>query len=224
VYNVKKAKGTAKMKKAYVTIFALMTLQGCSWMTKDYKEPNYTVLKKEATEKHIEFRRYSETIVAEVTVDGDHNEATSKGFRLLADYIFGNNITNNKMEMTAPVTQQATSTKMEMTIPVSQEKTENGLWKVRFFMPTEYNLETLPKPNNNKVNLISVPPYHAAAIQFSGRWTEANFYEHRRLLEAHLKNTNVTTEGEAIYAYYNAPITPWFLRRNEVIIRIQNNE
>jgi hypothetical protein len=54
----------------------------------------------------IEIRDYAPMIIAETEARGDRREAISKGFRLIAEYIFGNNTAAQRVPMTAPVTQQ----------------------------------------------------------------------------------------------------------------------
>ncbi len=116
------------------------------------EQPKYAVLESEG---NIEVRAYDPTIVAEVEVHGERMQALNQGFRLIADYIFGNNLSSKKVAMTAPVTQEA-GEKIAMTAPVTQDG--NGdTWKVRFVMPAGYTLESLPKPGNQAVRLIPVP-------------------------------------------------------------------
>ena len=85
---------------------------------------------------------------------GERRDAIGKGFRIIADYIFGNNTTAQKVPMTAPVTQQD-SQKIAMTAPVTQQG-DGNTWRVRFIMPSNYTLETLPKPNNPAIKLKEV--------------------------------------------------------------------
>ena len=105
-------------------------------------------------------------IVAEAEVSGDRRDAIGKGFRIIADYIFGNNTSAQKVPMTAPVTQQG-SEKIAMTAPVTQQG-DGNIWRVRFVMPSNYTMETLPKPNNPAVKLKEIGAKHYAAIRFSG--------------------------------------------------------
>ena len=108
------------------------------------EEPKYTVIEKSG---EFELRAYSAKIVAETLVPGSMDKASSAGFRLIADYIFGNNTTrtgdNEKISMTAPVTMEPSSEKISMTAPVSMEQT-GGQWRVHFVMPGRYTLETFP--------------------------------------------------------------------------------
>jgi hypothetical protein len=133
----------------------------------------------------IEIRDYEGLIAAEVEVSGERKEAINKGFRLIANYIFGNNSSSQKVAMTAPVSQEQ-SEKIAMTAPVTQQGSEN-LWTVRFFMPRDYSIQTLPKPNNNLVTLKELPPKRFAVIRFSGFPTEKSLQKHTEKLEELIK-------------------------------------
>ena len=138
--------------------------------------PDYKVVKTLTDE--IEIRDYPALLLAETTVEGEREAAVNEGFRILADYIFGNNQTSDKIEMTAPVT-QATSEKIAMTAPVTQSVERAGRWVVAFMMPSEYTAASLPVPNNERVRIVETAPKRVAAIRFSGRYTNGNFDKHR---------------------------------------------
>ena len=169
--------------------------------------------------EEIEIRDYPPMVVAEVEVPGERKAAINEGFKRIANYIFGDNSPGRKIEMTAPVTQQASGEKIAMTAPVMQEA-GTDLWKVRFIMPASYRLETLPTPNDKGVKLIALPPQRYAAVSFSGLATENSIASHKRLLFDTLTKHGVSTQGEAVLAFYNPPWTLPFLRRNEILIKI----
>lgn len=185
------------------------------------EEPKYEVLEQR---DGYEVRRYDPYIVAEVVVDGPYSEAGSKAFRILADYIFGNNSTSTKMEMTAPVESEATAegVKMEMTAPVISAAVDEGSDRYRyaFVIERRYTMDTVPKPMNDRIRLRVVGPRTVAAHQFSGSWRQANFDKHVNQLREALQRDNVQAVGQPYSARYNAPFVPWFMRRNEVIIEI----
>jgi hypothetical protein len=168
----------------------------------------------------IEIRNYPPVILAEVEVSGERRQAIREGFKILADYIFGNNTSNKKMEMTAPVTNEL-SEKMAMTAPVIQEQ-HMGKWKVRFVMPKKYSFETLPKPNSKDVTLIQLPARRFAVIRFSGLADDENILQHTKQLEAYILAEKLKPLGGTVLAFYNPPWTLPFLRRNEVMIEIEN--
>lgn len=170
----------------------------------------------------IEIRGYAPMIVAEVEVAGERKKAIREGFKILADYIFGNNTSNKKMEMTTPVTNEL-SEKIPMTAPVIQEQ-HMDKWKIRFVMPKKYNLQTLPKPNSEKVCLIPLPMRRIAAIRFSGLPDDKSIKRHTEELQAFLLTESIQSIGGPIFAFYNPPWTLPFLRRNEIFIEIRMDQ
>ena len=179
------------------------------------EHPKYALIERSGD---IEIRDYAPMIVAETEVTGERREAISKGFRLIADYIFGNNTAAQKIPMTAPVTQQG-SEKIAMTAPVTQQGVGKS-WRVRFGMPSKYTMETLPKPNNPAVELKEIPGKRFAAIRFSGMGGQDSLERHTKELDEFLSAKNLTPLSPPTYAFYNPPWTLPFLRRNEVMVEL----
>lgn len=179
------------------------------------EQPDYKLVKSKG---NIEIRDYAPMILAEVEVSGERKQAISEGFKILADYIFGNNTSNKKMEMTAPVTNEL-SEKMAMTAPVLQEQ-HMDKWKVRFVMPKKYSFETLPKPNSKNVILIPLTARRFVVIRFSGLADDENIKLHTEELKAYIGAEKLKPIGGPLLAFYNPPWTLPFLRRNEVMIEI----
>jgi hypothetical protein len=181
------------------------------------EEPAYEVL---LETKHYEIRRYQPYIVAEVDVDADFKRAGNSAFRVLAGYIFGDNEPQQKMQMTAPV-ESREGVRMNMTAPVtSQPSGGDGPFTYAFVMERQYTMETLPKPNNPDIRLVRRPARVMAVHRYSGGWSEARYEEHERILLDALAIDRVATTGTPVFARYNAPFTPWFMRRNEVMIEV----
>ena len=182
------------------------------------EEPAYTVTEQSGD---FELRRYDPMIVAETLVSGSMDEASGSGFRLIADYIFGNNTVpnggNGKISMTAPVTMAAQSEEISMTAPVSMKRL-SGKWRLHFVMPREYTLDTLPRPNNPAVTLREVPATDYAVIRFSGLAGEGKVASKTAALEAWMAERGLEALGSPELARYNPPWTLPFLRRNEVMI------
>lgn len=197
----------------FVIIILVLTFMGN--IMSNVEQPKYKVLR---TKGNIEVREYDSMIIAEVEVSGERKEAIKQGFKILADFIFGNNVSNKRMEMTAPVTNQS-SEKMAMTAPVMQEKYMEK-WKVRFVMPAKYSLETIPKPHAKEIALITVPAKRFAVIRFSGLADDASIKQHTQEIEAYIFTGKIKTVGKPVLAFYNPPWTLPFLRRNEVMIEI----
>ena len=181
------------------------------------EKPKHEVVKSiEFDGKSIEIRDYAPYVVAETVVDTNSlREASSQGFRRLADYIFGGNRSRESMDMTAPVQ----SVKMDMTAPVGTVG-EAGKYTISFVMPSKYTLDTLPIPNDERVVLRQVPGKRVEAVVFSGFWSQKNFERHTAVLESYLASENITAQSLPMVARYNMPLTPWFLRTNEILIDI----
>jgi hypothetical protein len=205
------------MKRFTITLLTvLLTLTVESVMAAE--EAKYSVSVKQ---DDLEVREYEPSIVAEVIVIDDFEDASGAAFRKLFNYISGDNTKRSKIAMTSPVSQKAESEKIAMTSPVGQRKAEQG-WAVSFMMPASYTMDTIPVPDNPEVVLREVPAYRAAAIRYSGRWTEKSFKKHLALLREWIATENFEVVGEPVWARYNAPFTPWFARRNEILIPISS--
>ena len=183
------------------------------------EEPEFILLLKK---ENFEIRQYNSKILAQVTILGDFDDASSKGFKVLADYIFGNNLSldgNTKIEMTAPVVLEPISEVIEMTAPVLAEG-ENKEWVVSFVMPKKYSLDTLPKPNNKDIRISRLPAEKYAVVVFSGLLRESNYDEQINHLNSFIATKNLITIGKVQIARYNPPLTLPFFRRNELMIRV----
>ncbi len=181
------------------------------------EKAKYTVLEKE---DDFEIRQYEPQIVAETYVEGELEDVGDEGFRRLYGYISGDNTRKESISMTAPVGQEAKSEKIAMTAPVGQEKKDNR-WRITFMMPAEYAMDTLPEPTDSRVKLVEDPGRLMAAVRYSGTWSVEGFEENKALLEDYIQKRGLTRAGEPIWARYDPPFMPWFLRRNEVLIPIE---
>ena len=184
------------------------------------EEPKFTVSLKEG---NFEVRSYPALVAAQVSATGTRDEASNAGFKLLAGYIFGGNTRKQSIAMTAPVAQaQAGNETIAMTAPVIQTGVagQSEAWTVRFIMPSAYTLETLPTPNNTKVQLLSLAPARFAAVKFSGLAREADVALRTAELNTYITKHALQPAGPPALARYNPPWTPWFMRRNEVLIPV----
>jgi hypothetical protein len=180
------------------------------------EEAEYAVM---LSEQSFEIRLYESHILAETTVESDFDSAGNKAFSRLFKYISGNNISQQKVDMTSPVSQEAASEKIDMTSPVGQQK-DKDRWAVSFMMPASYSLETLPEPKDPEVILRQVPARYVAAIRYSGIWSEKAYQRHKGELEAWIEIKGSRVVGEPVWARYDPPFMPWFLRRNEILIPV----
>jgi len=181
------------------------------------EEPAFKTVLQEGA---FEIRDYPPLVVAEVTVPGGQWEAGNKGFRLLAGYIFGGNKRRQSIAMTAPVAMAPAGEKIAMTAPVTQIETA-GAWIVRFNMPSGATLETLPAPDDPKVQLKRLPAERFAVIRFSGWALKGDVVAKSAELVAAAKAHQLRAIGPVSLAQYNPPWTLWFMRRNEVMIPVE---
>ena len=193
--------------------FALTTVSMRSHAT---EEPEYRVVRELAD---IEVRQYAAYAVAEVVVPGPAGDAGSQAFPILAGYIFGKNKGERKFAMTAPVTQTAAAVKLEMTAPVTQSAAPGG-FLVQFVLPKGVTVASAPEPLDPRVHLREVLPSQVAVVRYSGFWSESNYKDHLAKLQAALRAADLAWTGEAVYSRYNAPFTPWFMRRNEIWLQL----
>jgi|UniRef100_UPI00404791E5 hypothetical protein len=188
------------------------------------EEPRYEVIKKD---NDFEVRRYQPMIIAEVLVTGTLSEASNKGFRQIADFIFGNNEDpvkkqSEKIAMTAPVTMEAdTSSKIAMTAPVTMESS-GGAWKMAFVMPSKFTIDTLPKPKNANVTIKQMPAQQLAVVTFSGWVDEEKLTAQTTRLNEWMAKNGLKSSGSVQLSRYNPPWTLPFWRRNEVWVKLDN--
>ena len=167
------------------------------------EEPEYSVL---VTKDGIEYRQYEPYLLAEtvITEASDRDAAANQGFRRLFNYISGDNAQNTSISMTAPV---------------QQTPADDG-WKIAFVVPAEFTRSTAPAPEDPQVAIQSVPARVMAVLRYSGRWTDKNLKQHSDELLDRLRAEGIDTQGAVTSAAYNAPFTPPFMRRNEVMVEV----
>jgi hypothetical protein len=192
----------------------LLTLGGIEAVATE--EVKYRVLESSGD---FELRQYESSLGAETTVEGDFHEVGNEGFRRLFDYISGKNRKKQSIPMTAPVSQEASSEKIPMTAPVNQEKV-GGAWRITFLMPSAFTMETLPEPLDPRVRLVKIPGRLMAALSYSGTWSRERYEGKEQRLKELIRQRGLKIEGEPVFARYNPPFMPWFLRRNEVLIPV----
>jgi hypothetical protein len=186
-----------------------------------YEQPRYAV---EDRRPDLELRRYEPYLVAETEVEGNQAQAGNEGFRRLAGYIFGSNHGSKKLAMTAPVTQAPT--RIAMTAPVTELRARGASdrFLIQFMLPSELTLATVPEPMDERVRFREIPARHVAAIRYSGSWSERRYREQlQRLLDA-IARERLEPVGEPIWARYDPPFKPWFLRRNEILVEVRPRE
>jgi hypothetical protein len=183
------------------------------------EEATYTVVENDG---EFEIRDYAPHVLAETVVRGPFGRAGNEAFRMLFRYISGDNRSRQKVAMTAPVSQEPSGEKIAMTAPVGQQPAE-GRWIVSFTMPASSTLETLPEPGDPQVTLRQVPARRMAALRYSGVWTETSYLRHKMKLESWVRTRGLRVAGDPVWARYNPPFAPWFLRRNEILVPVDED-
>ncbi len=230
---------------AIIIVLVVWTV-GSYFFGRSIDSPKYSVLEEKLG---YEIRSYEPYLTAQVEVLGSYDEALNQGFRILANYIFGNNTKQTSIEMTAPVTEsQDSSEKMDMTAPVVVSEGESEKIKmtapviesekiemtapvsesgdnqkriISFVMPLEYTLETLPKPNNSEIKIVPQESRKVAVLRFSWFRGSERVAKKKQDLISFLERDSVTVKSLPEYAGYNAPFTAPWLNRNEVMIEIE---
>jgi hypothetical protein len=185
------------------------------------EQPRYSVTLQDGP---FEVRDYPPLLAAETTVVGGRSGAVNEGFRTLARYIFGANRSRREIAMTAPVIQAraARGESIAMTAPVIQTPAEGDAYNVQFLMPSAYTAATLPEPTDAAIRIVEIPARRLAVIRFTGLWTESSLHREEEALRAAIARHGLAiADGETpSYAFYDPPWTPFFLRRNEVMVRL----
>ncbi len=224
------------MKKSmYILIVIVLICLG--WTIFSYvfensiDSPEYSVVQKN---NGYEIRSYKPYITAQVKISGSYDEALNQGFRILADYIFGNNTKQKNIDMTAPVTESLENNeKMDMTAPVLIKENEkldmtapviesgdNQLRTISFVMPFKYTLETLPKPNNSKIDIVAQEARKVAVLRFSWFRNSKRVAKKKQELLDLLERDGISVKGFLEYAGYNSPFSAPWLNRNEIMVEV----
>ena len=215
------------MPKTMINILIALVVIAVLWSISGFfgsrvEQADYTVLQKK---DGYEIREYPAHIVAQTTVQGSYGESMSNGFRIVAGYIFGGNTKKESIAMTAPVVAQKgggekTSESIAMTAPVVAT-TEGDSQIISFGMPRSYTLETLPTPDDPRVKIVMIPAKKYAVMQFSWYRTDARIKSKQQELLSLLARDEVATTQNTAYAGYNAPWTPPWMTRSEVLVELK---
>jgi hypothetical protein len=171
----------------------------------------------------VELRRYGPRIAAETVVAAGEEQARNQGFRRLAGYIFGANHRGDEIAMTAPVAQQSTGgDEIAMTAPVAQSREGDAGWRIRFFMPSRWTMDTLPAPDDADVRLVVVPGETVAVLRFTGDRGPRAVAARRDELLTTLHDHEIAPAGDAAAWFYDPPWTLPFRRRNEIAVPVED--
>jgi effector-binding domain-containing protein len=196
----------------------LVTITAFSTFAAAIEKPEYKVV---FVDGAVEYRLYQSFIVAETEIIGleSWKDASNEGFRRLFKYITGDNNGEEKIAMTAPV-QQSKIQAEDVVFNQAEPLTTKSGWKVGFMLPSSYSIVDAPMPEDERIEIRTVPEKLVAAIRYSGRWTTRNFDKYESRLMAALMEENIEILGESETAFYNPPFVPPFMRRNEILVEV----
>ena len=177
----------------------------------EYEQPSYNVI---LEQDKFSIRDYSEVIVVETEVVASRRDATSAAFRKLFRYISGNNEANLEISMTSPVAQTLTNQDGEIG--------EN--WAVRFFLPRSLSEENIPQPSERGVAVVKLKAQKYGSVSFKGTQNDKKVSENLAKLEAFITENDYEVSGPPVYAFYDPPFIPWFLRDNEILLPVIVNQ
>ena len=195
------------MKQILVIIIMLFSTP--AWA--EYEQPSYKVI---LEQDKFSIRDYSEVIVVETEVVASRRDATSEAFRKLFRYISGNNEANLEISMTSPVAQTLTN----------QDGEIGKNWSVRFFLPRSLSEENIPKPSETGVAVVKLKAQKYGSVSFKGTQNDKKVSENLAKLEAFIAENDYEVSGPPVYAFYDPPFIPWFLRDNEILLPVIANQ
>jgi hypothetical protein len=154
---------------------------------------------------NFEIRFYPSVTIASITSSAkSYKELANPGFRKLAGYIFGGNEEGKKISMTSPVHMDINDSASTMS----------------FVMPSNYQSENLPKPNDQQVVIKKVPDEIVAAIKFGGYASDEDIKINTQSLIKALNDNKIVYYGNFRFLGYNAPYQ-FINRRNEIIVNVK---
>jgi hypothetical protein len=210
------------LTKSLIALLSLLNFSSCSLLGIQSEEgPKYKVQDREA---NFEIRQYSPYIVAQISIEGNYDESSGDAFRILAGYIFGKNKGNKKLSMNSPVESKQEPSKIAMTSPVTMNQSRNN-FTMSFSMPSKYTLKELPEPLDSRIKFREIKEKIVAVHRFS--WLSSkdkNDKKAKELRQWLKKSDKYTYKNTYSYAGYNPPWTIPFLRRNEVLIPLQEKK
>ncbi len=202
---------------ALVAVMTLLTIACSVFGVRSEREPDYGVLLQDGNR---EIREYSSYLIARTQVEGDYDEASSRAFRILFDYISGNNQSRQEITMTVPVTQARDGEEVAMTAPVSQEREPDG-WTMSFVLPSSYTMDSAPKPVDPSIRIEEVPSKAVAVLTYSGLTSPEKLDRLSNELAGWIETQGYRTASQPRSAHYDPPFTIPFLRRSEVHIDVE---
>ena len=189
------------------TFLMSLVLSACA----NYEQPNYKVI---IDERPLAIRDYPSVMVIETRVLASRADAAGKAFRRLFEYISGENEASLKIPMTAPVAQTL----------ANEEVKTSDYWAIRFFLPNNMLEESIPRPIDNEILVKRLEAQRYATVSFKGSQGDKKIKENMFLLKSFLVSQGYEVSGSPVFAFYDPPFIPWFLRDNEILLPVKKDE
>ena len=181
-------------------MFALFSSLLASCKREAYESPDYRVVKSEGA---FEIRNYPESSLVTTTMQ---QRGADDSFMRLFRFISGKNDQQEKISMTVPVIMTAA---------------ESGT--MSFVVPKKFSLKGIPKPTDPSIRITTMPEGNYAVYRFSGRASPADYGKAVDALRHWSAGHHLVSHGPPLFASYNPPWTPGFMRRNEVMVLLRGS-
>lgn len=182
-----------------LVVGCVFALAGCKTSRLGYESAPYAVVQSDGA---FEIRDYPELTIVEASMAESGTDETT-GFRKLFSYITGKNQANQKIAMTTPVF------------------ISGGKGTMSFVMPAEFSFDGIPRPLDSSLVIKKIPAGRFAVLRFSGGRSSTKEAEKLALLKNWISSQGLVAEEEPVYGYFDPPWTLAFLRRNEVMLRVE---
>lgn len=189
-------------KRPFTFVILAATIAAGGWLVTNSRAatetPKYETVK---IDDKIEIRDYPELMVATTAMKSDRDNS----FMTLFRFITGANEGNQKIEMTAPVLIASGKDARTMSFIVPKATVETGV----------------PKPTGDSVTVCKLEASRFVALRFAGKRSAQTEGKAVEKLRTWMSTEKLEAKGDPIFAYYDPPWTPVFMRRNEVMLRIE---
>ena len=190
-------------------ILTIIALMFATPVLAEYDIPDYIIVLQEGD---LAIRDYAPVMVVETQVTASRRDAPGDAFRKLARYIGGKNKADLDIPMTAPVAQTQAS-------PSGTNEAEK--WSIQFFLPRDLTATNTPQAIEEGVNVRFLEAQTFASVSFRGTQTDEKVSDNMRKLKGFVEQQGYQVSGPPVYAFYDPPFIPWFLRDNEILLPIE---
>jgi hypothetical protein len=188
-----------------ISIIILLALLSTTIMAASIEKQKYRLVR---SEKEYEIRYYPSAMMATIYSSAkSYRQISTPGFRTLAGFIFGGNESNTKIAMTSPV-------HMDVNDSVST---------MSFVMPSKYDEQSLPRPNDSKVKLEKSQVEYVAVLKFGGYANDKKIALYSEKLRKALEKDGISYSGNFRFLGYNPPYQ-FIGRKNEIIVSVKWQE